>query len=375
MADALTGKTLRTNVFIAIGVSVICSFIAKILSRSTSIVYIPAQKHVVKEARNFNFIQKQVIAKFGGGEFPDETYIGQFKKFGINTVIIDFPGEKNVTSEWKANISNFIQRAKSSGIEYSFNIQFVSTRTPEELTDDMKYIHNNFVSDNYFKLDNQPFVVFGISSNTGSIRMSLKNVTRSGQKFFPCAIIDDRDLIKSGYEDGLECFMANIVTDTYSWSANPTTWESIKYTCDSRASLFIPAVQNVFKSAEHRRYEENHPIMDYPSDETEFTDDSVPAPVPPPPEGESEEDKAIREEMERRREEDRIREREERRARRLRQQEKPKDTRSDFHYAWDYAVKVSNIIVVQPQNNTNWILSDKDNFTETVENLTRNFLQ
>lgn len=375
MVDALNAKTLRMNVFLAIATSVVCAIIAKLLSQTTTVIYFPAQKHVPKEPRNFDDVAKQVIAKYSGSDFPNQTYLGKFRELGINTVIIDFPGTHNITQEWRMNVSNFIQRAKTSGFKYSFNIQFISIRNAANLTEDLQYIQNNYLSDVYFNFDNHPFVVFDLSSETGSIRASLRNVSASGTKFFPCAIVDDMGLLRNAYEDGLECFMSSTVTDSYSYSANPTSWDNFKNNCKNRASLFIPAVQNVFKSAEQRRYEDMHPEMDYPNDEPEFTDDISPPPPPPPPEDETEEERIRREEEERRREEEIKREREVRRSHRHRHHDKPKDTRSDFHYAWDYAVKASNIIVVQPQNNTNWILSDKDNFTDTIENLTRSFFQ
>ena len=344
MKDSRNAKMLRTNVLIALFASVVCAIVAKILSSASTTVYIPASKHIVKEPRKFDKT-KIVLPKNIGGELPTAQYIAKYKAIGANAVIIDFPGKENVTDHWKMNITNFISTLKLYGFKFAFNIVNTAARGPHSLDEDLEYISKNYINDFYFRYENAPFVVFDLSKSTGSIRGVIRNLTIKNEKYFPCAIIDDRDLIKSGYEDGLECFMTSTVTNSYSWSANPTSWENIKNTCESRASIFIPSVQNVYKAAENRRYEHDYPEDDYHDEEpVEASEHS------------SEEEQR-------------------RRDREMRRNRKPKDTRSDFHYAWDYAIKSSNIIVIQPQNNTNWILSDKDSFSDTVENLTTSWLK
>ena len=351
MKDSRNAQMLRMNVFIALLVSICCGVIAKILSSASSTIYIPASKHVVKEPKIFDQ-SKTVLTKNIGDELPTAQYIAKYKAIGAKAVIIDFPGKENATDQWKMNVSNFMSTLKLYGFKYAFNIVNTAARGPHAIDEDLEFIHQHYISDLYFRYENEPFVIFDLSKSTGSIRGVIRNFSAKNEHFFPCAIIDDRDLVKSGYEDGLECFMASTVSDSYSWSANPTSWDSIKSTCQSRASIFIPSVQNVFKAAEYRRHERDSP-EDYPDEPEEFAE--------PEPEPIGEE---TSEEAQRRRD----------RELRRRRHSKPKDTRSDFHYAWDYAVKASNIIVIQPQNNTNWILSDKDNFAETVENLTTHWL-
>ena len=278
MKDSRNAKMLRTNVLIALFASVVCAVIAKILSSASTSVFVPSSKHIVKEPKKFDKT-KTVLPKNIGGELPTAQYIAKYKSIGANAVIIDFPGIQNVTDQWKLNVTNFISTLKLYNFKFAFNIVNTAARGPRSLDEDLEYISKNYINEHYYNYMNAPFVVFDLSKSTGSIRGVIRNITAKGEKFFPCAIIDDRDLIKSGYEDGLECFMTSTVTNTYSWSANPTSWENIKTTCESRASIFVPSVQNVYKAAENRRYDNEYPEEDYREEEPkERTGARLPSP-------------------------------------------------------------------------------------------------
>ncbi|EAY08392.1 hypothetical protein TVAG_269180 [Trichomonas vaginalis G3] len=318
--------------------------------------------HITKPSRVFKLARKYVIVNYPGQTLPNQTHLLSIQNSSIDAIIFDFPGHDEPIDEWEKNFSEFRNLLTSTSLSFGFKLH---DPEPENFTKIIDRVVEDYRSDPfYFRIEGGMFFEYRQRED--------KNYRQQLRKYksdiFPCAIVDDKRSITTGYHDGVSCFMALGDQNSYVWSANPSNWGDGNNAVKGMASMFVPVVMDKYRSADyrHHQYESYETDLDYP----EPPPPDFPNPLPDDPEERDrvmeEHDRLMREHRER------MEEREMRRKKRAEEKMKNSDPRSNFKYSFDFANQVqTQIIAIQASSGDLWI-SD-GNFTNEVNNVTIEF--